>query len=173
MMKTSFVFDDILSPDVQQFIQDHERDDVRALVLRHAAVNGVPISMVAEQIAGRKKAKEKIPVLAETAGIVYPPGLNLEQSSSQKTALFKNTLAKSITPKDRCVDLTGGLGIDSFFFSKLFREVQYIEPNEKLLQMVRHNHKQLGAHNIIHQLNTAEQFLSEASSNQQKFDFGT
>lgn len=164
------LLNDILSPDVQRFIHEHERDDVRALVLKHTAVKGVPISIIAEQISGRKKAKEKIPLLADTAGIVYPPSLNLEQSSSQKTALFKNTLLKNIHPKERCVDLTGGFGIDSFFFSKLFREVQYVEPNENLLHLVQHNHKQLGADNIVHRVNTAEQFLNEALLNPTKLD---
>jgi predicted O-methyltransferase YrrM len=164
------LFHDILSPDVQRFIHEHDRDDVRALVLKHAAVNGVPMSIIAEQISGRKKAKEKIPLLAETAGIVYPPNLNLEQSSSQKTALYKNTLLKDVQPKDRCVDLTGGFGIDAFFFSKAFREVLYVEPNENLLRLVQHNHKQLGADNIVHQVNTAEQFLTDALSKQTKLD---
>ena len=164
------LFHDILSPDVQRFIHEHDRDDVRALVLKHAAVNGVPMSIIAEQISGRKKAKEKIPLLAETAGIVYPPNLNLEQSSSQKTALYKNTLLKDVQPKDRCVDLTGGFGIDAFFFSKVFREVLYVEPNENLLRLVQHNHRQLGADNIVHQVNTAEQFLTDALSKQTKLD---
>jgi predicted O-methyltransferase YrrM len=164
------LFHDILSPEVQQFIHEHERDDVRALVLKHAAVKGVPMSIIAEQISGRKKAKEKIPLLADTAGIVYPPNLNLEQSSSQKTALYKNTLLKDLQPKDRCVDLTGGFGIDTFFFSKVFREVLYVEPNENLLQLVQHNHKQLGANNIVHRVDTAEQFLNEALLNQTKPD---
>jgi len=164
------LLNDILSSDVQQFIHEHERDDVRALVLKQAAVKGVPISLIAEQISGRKKAKEKFPLLADTADIVYPPGLNLEQSSSQKTAVYKNNLLKDLQSKARCVDLTGGFGIDSFFFSKLFRQVLYVEPNENLLQLVQHNHKQLGADNITHQVNTAEQFLRDAALNQTRLD---
>ncbi|WP_178377250.1 THUMP-like domain-containing protein [Chryseolinea serpens] len=164
------LFHNILSADVQRFIHEHDRDDVRALVLKHAAVNGVPMSIIAEQISGRKKAKEKIPLLVETAGIVYPPNLNLEQSSSQKTALYKNTLLKDVQSKDRCVDLTGGFGIDAFFFSKVFREVLYVEPNENLLRLVEHNHKQLEADNILHQVNTAEKFLTDALSKQTKLD---
>jgi len=160
----------ILSPGVQRFIHEHERDDVRALVLKQADVEGVPISIIADQISGLKKAKEKIPLLADTAGIVYPPSLNLEQSSSQKTARYKNVLLKDVHPKDRCVDLTGGFGIDAFFFSKVFRQVHYVEPNEDLLHLVQHNHKQLGASNIIHQVNTAEQFLNEALVNPAKLD---
>jgi predicted O-methyltransferase YrrM len=164
------LLDQILSADVQRFIHEHEGDDLRALVLKQAAVNGVPISVIAEQISGRKKAKEKIPILADTAGIIYPPSLNLEQSSSQKTALFKNSLLENIEHKNTCVDLTGGLGIDAFFFSRRFQQVQYVEPNENLLRMAQHNHKQLGAGNIVHHKGTAEQFLNEALSNQTKLD---
>jgi len=160
----------ILSADVQQFIREHERDDIRELVLKHTTSHGLPIAIIADQIAGRRKAKEKLPLFSETSGIIYPPGLNLEQSSSQQTALFKNTLLDGIHPKHRCIDLTGGFGVDSYFFSKIFEEVLYIEPNEKLQRIVEHNHTQLGATNIVHRSGTAGQFLNDAKSSHEKAD---
>lgn len=61
------------------------------------------------------------------------------------------------------VDLTGGLGVDSYFFSKLFQTVHYVEPNQALLEIVQHNHHRLGAQNIIHHGRLAEEFISETT----------
>ncbi|MBL0741780.1 THUMP-like domain-containing protein [Chryseolinea lacunae] len=158
------MLNDLLSPTVQHFVREHERDDVKTLLLKHRDVNGVPMGVVADQITGRKKAKEKIPLLYETEGIVYPPGINLEQSSSQKTALFKNRWLNFLASKNLCVDLTGGFGIDSLFFSHIFAAVHYVEPNHNLLTIVQHNHRQLKAVNITHHPSTAEDFLLKFAS---------
>jgi len=98
------------------------------------------MSVIAEQIIGRRKAKEKLPTFYRTKSIVYPPSLNLEQCSSEETARFKSTFAvNALIQKVLCADLTGGFGVDSFFFSRAFREVYYIEHNADLL----------GSHSII------------------------
>src|SRR6187551_2708114 len=144
---------DLLLPDVQAFIHQHENDDVKQLVLKHKLVHGIPSNTIADQISGRRKAKEKLPTLYHTKGVVYPRGINVEQCSSQQTAEYK---ASIFSQKDnelknkRLVDLTGGFGVDSFFFSKVFKTVQYVEPDESLLEISRHNHQQLEAANILH-----------------------
>jgi 16S rRNA G966 N2-methylase RsmD len=120
----------------------------------------VPSSIIAEQISGRKKAKTKLPLYYKSGGIVYPLGLNLEQSSSEETAVFKAKTLNSILGKDKILaDLTGGFGIDSFFFSTAFQKVYYIEPNASLLSFARHNHESLQAKNIEYRNSTCEEFL--------------
>lgn len=152
----------MLSPIVQQFIRQHEQDDVAQLTLKFETVHGVPIALVADQIAGRRKAKDKLPSYYRTESIIYPPGLNLEQSSSEATASLKSTLLnKLVADKDACADLTGGLGIDSFFLSRVFRNVSYVEVNATLLEIAAHNHIQLGATNITYHQSSAEEFLRD------------
>lgn len=162
----------VLSSEVQSFIRDHEQDDERQVVLRHKEVAGVPSSVIADQISGRRKAKDKIPTYYNASNIIYPPGINLEQTSSEKTAIFKSALLS-----DHCsspsretvgkqslrqgVDLTGGFGIDTYFLSKLFSLFHYIEPNTRLLEIAKHNHQQLDTTNIQYHNNTAENFLSQ------------
>lgn len=145
---------------VQEFILKNEHADERELVLQHKTLFDLPAKLIAEQIAGRRKAKRKLQLWFETKGIVYPPTLNLEQSSSQATARFKATLLKRLTKQNTLVDLTGGFGVDSYFFSINFRSVIYVEPNVDLESIVQQNHARLGALNIKHLHTTAEDFLS-------------
>lgn len=139
--------------------------DPRELVLKYNKIQGVPVATIAEQIIGRRKAKEKIPVFYQANNIVYPPGTNIEQSSSETTALFKcSILSEELSEASILADLTGGLGVDSYFFSQIFNQVFYIETNAKLLEVAQHNHQQLNAKGVHYFNSSAEQFLS--SSNQ-------
>lgn len=151
----------LLKKDVQDFIEQHAQDDEQQLLLKHKTISDVPVSLVAWQISGKRKAKIKLPLYHNTKGIVYPPGINLEQSSSQQTAEFKAAVLAELLPsKNLLIDLTGGFGIDSLFFSKAFKSVQYIEPNSELIEYAKHNHEMLGANNIQYNNTTAEKFLN-------------
>ncbi|HEY9046158.1 MAG TPA: SAM-dependent methyltransferase [Ohtaekwangia sp.] len=152
----------LLQPQLQQFIHEHAHDDERELVLKYREIEGVPSARVAEQIAGRRKAKDKLPSFYSTPNILYPPGINLEQSSSEQTGAYKVKIIKNeLVPSGVVVDLTGGFGVDSFFLSKYFEQVQYIEPAADLLAVVKHNHKMLRAENILHHHATAEVYLQQ------------
>lgn len=150
------------SAEIAQFIVENGSADESDLLLRSEQLWGVPMSLIVDQISGRRKARLKIPTYYSNAGILYPPGLNLEQSSSEKTAVLKSGLlagAVSHNP-DTLADLTGGFGIDSWFFSKEFGAVNYVEPKGVLAWIARHNHDTLGAHGITHHVQTAEKFLA-------------
>ena len=155
---------------VQQYIFDHEHEDVRKLALSKKEILGVPPAVLAEQIRGRKKAKEKLPSYYRTQGIVYPPGINLEQCSSEQTAAFKASVVQKHldTKLTSCADLTGGFGVDSFAFSKICKAVHTVDPNESLLEIAKHNHTLLGATNIFYHSITAENFLLQSKG---RFDF--
>jgi hypothetical protein len=151
----------ISSPEVQRYIRENEKVDVNALILKHKTILDVPSSLIVDQLSGRRKSKEKIPSFHESE-IIYPPGINLEQSSSEKTATFKTKVfLEALSSRKNLIDLTGGFGVDSFFLSKIFKSVYYVEPNADLLEIVKGNHATLGAFNISHYNNTAETFLAE------------
>lgn len=155
-MNNALHFDHLLSDDLQRFIKDHEKDDEKILVLKHKEILGLPAAEIAQQIVGRRKAKTKLPVYYNANKIIYPPKVNLEQCSSEKTAQFKASLLSG----NLAADLTGGFGIDSFFLSKSFKKVIHVEPDEALSQITKHNHRTLDANNIEHQCGTAESFIN-------------
>ena len=160
----------ILGPEIQQFIRDHENEDERKLILAHKEILGIPSSIVAEQIAARRKAKEKLPTWYNTSNIIYPATVNLEQSSSEQTAAFKLEIIKEELPSKRirAHDLTGGFGVDTFFLSKVFEKVDYVEPEAVLVEISRHNQHLLKANNIQYHHTTAEQYLHQL---REKVDF--
>jgi 16S rRNA G966 N2-methylase RsmD len=163
------MFKSLLDPQVQNFIHEHENDDTTELLLKRKEMLGIPMLEIVQQINGRKKARHKLPSLFNSASIIYPRSVNLEQSSSEKTARNKIDILKNETLARRiAADLTGGFGVDSFFLSKLFQRVQYLEPDKQLFEIVRHNHAQLGVSNIEHFNTTAESFLDNST---ESFDF--
>jgi len=163
-MPTNYLFR-IAHPEVQDFIIHHEAEDERQFALRQKEVLGLPAAQIAQQLVGRRKAKVKLPTWYQTKGIIYPPTLNLEQSSSQATALFKSKIVGTILNERRvAVDLTGGLGVDSFYLSNKFNSFHYMEPNKELFEITRHNHKVLNVTNIIHHNTDAEQFLDQTTN---------
>ena len=97
-----------------------------------------------EQIESKKKAKEKLPAWFKAENIIYPNKLNLSQTSSEVTANYKASLVKGKS----LVDITGGLGIDTFAFSKKMDSVVHVEKNEVLSNIAKHNFKQLGVENV-------------------------
>lgn len=149
-------FTELLNQDLQNYLRENEHEDEAALVLRHKTLYGVATSRVAEQLRGRKKAKEKLPAFYKEKNIIYPPQRNLEQSSSEATAKFKSRIVKG----QQLVDLTGGFGIDSLFFSKSFDHIHHVEPDIELSEITQHNAKVLNVSNIAFHQQTAEEFLS-------------
>jgi 16S rRNA G966 N2-methylase RsmD len=159
------MIDSLLRKEVQDFILSHEQDDEKKLILQHKTILGVPSSRIAAQITGRIKSKTKIPLYYNTPGIIYPPGINLEQISSERTAKYKAHIVKSLPgTKTTFADLTGGFGVDTFFLSNVFKTAVYVEPDAMLMTYAQHNHKTLGAINITYQSTTAEEFLNTTES---------
>jgi len=152
-----------LSNQVGLFIATHERADIPSLVLKYNSIDGLPIASVVDQIMGRRKSREKLPSYFAHNDILYPPSINIEQTSSEVTASYKAQLLSSFPDHDTIVDLTGGLGIDSFAFSKIFKVVVHVEPDGDLQALARYNHQQLGCSNITYVNQLAEHFLEVTS----------
>ncbi len=96
------------------------------------------------QLFARQHVKSKLPFLYNHPEIVYPVTLSLEQSSSQETAAYKASLFHG----DSFIDLSGGLGIDSYFLSENFRSGIIVERNPELAAIVAHNYALLNRHNV-------------------------
>jgi 16S rRNA G966 N2-methylase RsmD len=111
----------------------------------------------ANQLHFREKIIKKIPSWSKVKLLVSPATLSIEQSSSEVTAKYKADLFSGET----CLDLTGGMGVDSHFFSQVFKNVTYVEQDAELVKVTEHNFNQLGANNIELVNKTAEDFLAK------------
>ena len=134
----------LLNSEVQDFIEQHYKEDVTNILFRGSPFPEVSPQELGVQLSGKKKAEKKLPAFFNSRGIIYPPTLNLEQTSSEITAKYKASLVSD----DALVDLTGGFGIDSYYFSRKLKQVVHCELNRELSKLATHNFKILGAENI-------------------------
>jgi len=135
----------MLNEATRNFIHQHLEDDVRKLALQGGRNPEVDLPLALEQIAGRQKARTKIPSWAAIDGMLYPPHLSMEQCSSEPTARYKAEIAGK---GNLFVDLTTGFGVDAAFISKGFSKAICIECQEQLCSIISANFEQLGLKHI-------------------------
>lgn len=129
----------ILHKDVQNYIEANLNSDLHCLLLKKSPFPEVSMQEIVQQIKGKQVAQKKFPFLLKE-GIVFPPQLNLEQSSSDKTAHYKSKILEG----KKFIDLTSGFGIDAYYLSQNFEDITLVEQNPELLQIVQHNWSVLG-----------------------------
>jgi len=135
---------EILRAGIQDYINNNLNTDIMSVLLQKSNFSEISSKELAQQIEGKKKCAVKLPTWFRTAEIYYPPKLNIEQSSSEKTALYKTGLlsGKSL------LDVTGGFGVDSFFFSQNIADVTLCEISKQLSEITAYNLKVLRANGI-------------------------
>lgn len=134
----------ILNTTSQEFIAQHLNTEITSLALKSSEIKGIDIKDLIEQIESKKKSQKKLPTWFNTQNIYYPNKLNIEQTSSEITAEYKASLIKG----KAIIDLTGGFGVDCYYFSKQFASVIHCEIDTELSEMVSHNYECLGAKSI-------------------------
>ncbi|WP_276700794.1 RsmD family RNA methyltransferase, partial [Chryseobacterium sp.] len=125
--------------EIKEYINANLTTDLHSLLLKKSPFPEVSMQEIVQQIKGKQVAQKKFPFLLQD-GIIFPPQLNLEQSSSEKTALYKSEILKG----EKFIDLTSGFGIDAYYLSKNFNEITLVEQNAELLDIVQHNWSVLG-----------------------------
>ena len=148
----------------QDFICQHQDDDVRQLAFLGSKYPEVDMPFALDQIRGRKMARVKLPRWASLEGIIYPPHISMEQCSSESTALYKAELAARLLGlpassygiemkaenEIEFVDLTGGFGVDfSYIAARLGVKSMYVERQVHLCEAAKENFGRLGLKNAI------------------------
>ncbi|PTM10454.1 MAG: SAM-dependent methyltransferase [Bacteroidetes bacterium] len=134
----------ILNTVNQIFINSNLGSDVVVLLLSQSDFDSVSIKELVEQIEAKNKCKVKLPTWFNKEHIYYPNKLNIEQTSSEITAEYKATILKGKT----LIDLTGGFGVDAYYFSMQFNHVIHCELDANLSEIVSHNFTVLKRDNI-------------------------
>ncbi len=133
----------LLNTEVQDFIRSY-KDEIFKLILAGSPFKNITIIELVEQIESRRRIEKKLPTWFETSKILYPPKLNLEQTSSEITAKYKASLVSG----NSLADITGGFGVDSFYFSRNFEKTIHFEINAELSNIVKHNFETLDTNSI-------------------------
>jgi hypothetical protein len=151
----------ILRPETQQFITDHLKSNITKLILKGSPFDDITVPELANQIVAKQKSKQKLSSWFTTQNIYYPEKISIEQTSSEITANYKATLVKGTS----IIDITGGFGVDCFYFSKHFNDVTHCEINEELSTIVKHNYQQLKKENIATFSGDGIEFIKSSKDN--------
>jgi len=151
--------------DLTEFVICHLNDDTSRLILDRGKYPRIDMDLAVTCIESRRKLKGKIQEWYDEPGLIFPVRISAEQCSSSATGKYKAEVAEKImgsldfARNDRkkgsrerdewsIMDMTGGLGVDSWFFSKKASKVIYCEMQEPLCKAARHNFQILKVENI-------------------------
>ena len=134
----------ILRQDVQEFIDSNLSVDISTLALRKNPFPNIEWRLILNQISAKSKAREKLPTWFAASRIYYPERISIEQSSSETTAEYKSGLVNG----ESLIDLSGGFGVDDYYFSKKIKYVAHCELNAELSSIVKTNFETLGVDHV-------------------------
>ncbi|MFN8394810.1 MAG: RsmD family RNA methyltransferase [Bacteroidia bacterium] len=148
-------FRQLIDPAMREWIAAHRAEDAHRLALQKQKL---PFSqtLAVGQVALLQKAAAKLPRMAAAQCVFSLRAF--EQSTSEAMAA-----AKPYGAGARALDLTCGLGGDSFAMSGHFAHVTALEPDAAVADMARFNASLLGIHNLEVVQSRAEDFLTSYS----------
>lgn len=142
-------FEYLQSDRARQLIEDNLGDDPKAVALR------LRDPAVATQIKNLQKCRAKLPSYYAARCII--PTVSYEQSSGEAAAFSKREQGSL------AVDLTCGLGVDSYALSRQFDRVVAVEIDQLRADIARYNFERLGVDNIEVICSSAEDYVRSGS----------
>lgn len=143
------------------FVLNHRSEDPRMLALRSSKYSDIDMRSAVVQISGWQVARKKLPLWADTEGVVFPEHLSMEQCSSQATAEYKasvltdvmkivNTAGTDGGAEEHysIADLTGGFGVDSTMLARGGGHLTFVERQSELCKLAENNLPLLGVKNF-------------------------
>jgi hypothetical protein len=125
-----------------RFIREHLSEDIHGLALGKHNYPGIDVPKCLLQIEGLRKIKNKVPEWYACTQVFIPSTQAAEQASSAETARYKWRFLKE---PGTVVDMTGGLGVDAYYFAATNKHVVYAEQDAGLCRAASHNFRVLGA----------------------------
>lgn len=109
---------------------------------------------LAQAVEALRKAKNKVPAYFEARCEMKP--IMVEQATSEAVAT-----SREFPFGDLAIDLTCGMGVDSWALSRNFKRVVAIEIDPTKVELTRENFKRLGVSNVEIVCTSAELFLEQ------------
>ena len=138
-----------------RFVYEHMSDDLSRLILNKGRWPEIDMDLALACIESRRKLKGKVQEWHDNPDLVFPLKLSAEQCSSSATGRYKAELAERIAAASgkesgewSIADLTGGFGVDSWYFSGKAGKVLYNEMQTVLCEAASPNFRVLGADNV-------------------------
>jgi len=133
-----------ISTQLAEFISNHSADDPARIRLAGKEICGYSANFVADQIEARQLYRKRFPRLCADTLTIFPPKLNLEQSSSEATADAKADFMLQETGRvHSIIDLSAGFGVDALAMSSISDKIVLTEPDEKIRAVAEANFARL------------------------------
>ncbi len=142
----------------QAFLKDNLNDDPLQLILKNGAIAWK--KEMASQIAWRQKLAKKLPEWTAHPKVLFPAGVSTEQSSSEATAKLKSRLLNG----KKLLDITGGMGVDTYYLSQNFEQALYVEQKKELAVLAAHNFNTLGNTSIEIKQGNGIHFIADSEA---------
>lgn len=132
------------------------KDDAFARILR---ANGNPeeLDKILQSECRRRASTKLAATLLSAPDFRFPTKLSAEQCTADSVADFHASLVES---NSRVVDLTAGLGIDSFHLARTAREVVCMDIEPAVADALRHNSVVLGLGNVTAHCADCREFIN-------------
>lgn len=142
--------------DLGAFLTQNKHLSGESFLLRDKGSTNFEKALLANQLNLYTKVKHKLPTFHQMHCWVSPK--SFEQCSSELSAKFKSSLFQGKS----MLDLSGGLGVDDWAFSKNFETIISLDPDDSLNELVKVNYQKLGVTNIERLSISAEEFLQKS-----------
>lgn len=139
------------------FLERHYHEQPEKLALKFRGRTGFSLSKLTQLLQLYRKAELKIPLWAEKRCALHQK--SYEQCTHHEVARFKSKLFSG----ESMLDMTSGLGVDAYYFSKHFDHVHCLEADPQTFTMSRFNAPRLGANNITIENISAEDYTFKKS----------
>jgi 16S rRNA G966 N2-methylase RsmD len=143
--------------EIFDFIKANEKADPFELSLRVKHFSPDIRKLIAQQIHSRQSIRKKIPEWLNFEHIILPEPVSIEQASSELTACYKSEFVNGGT----LVDLTGGAGVDTYFFAKRADKVIYVEKDSEIAAIAAYNITLMNLQNVEVICQSAENYIHD------------
>lgn len=150
--------------EAEKFISHHLRQQTNLKALSFVSMpwEGSFKRDILQTLDAYHALKDKVPSWFNVSGLWFTSKKSIEQASSEKTALFKADIVQNLNVQYG-VDLTGGLGVDTFFMAQKTKNWCYVDSNKDLAERFRINVVKLGVNHIrIYDIDAANFLCNEA-----------
>ena len=112
------------------------------------------------QIECRAKTKSKLPEILKFEKYLFPKSISAEQCTPELVAKFHGKLFEGC---DNVLDMTMGLGIDSYYISKYAKSLTAIEIDQEIAEIGKYNFSNI-AENVAVVNANSEDFIRDCSN---------
>lgn len=148
-----------IAPEILHFCKEISETDLKKLPFQRPRFEGISNAWLASQARCYQMVKAKIPSWWANGNLIFPDPQAVEQCTSEWVAKWKQTLVPDRV--DALIDLSAGMGVDSWFLGKGLKTTILVEPDLARASLLQQNFSALGLPDTRIEAKDAFSFLQQ------------